>query len=104
MNGTSTSPRRPVSERPVVALVVDVAAVLAFAAAGRRSHQEGLTPSGLLGTAWPFLTGLVLGWAACRAWRRPVAVLACGVPVWGCTVAVGMVLRQVTGAGTAASF
>ena len=39
-----------------------------------------------------------------RAWRRPAAVRGVGVPVWLCTVALGMVLRALTGAGTATSF
>ncbi|MBV9720602.1 MAG: DUF3054 domain-containing protein [Mycobacterium sp.] len=85
-------------------LCVDVACVLAFCAAGRRSHDEGLTVAGIATTAWPFLSGTALGWLASRAWRRPTAVLPTGVMVWLCTVAVGMLLRKVTSAGVAGSF
>ncbi|HEY2503687.1 MAG TPA: DUF3054 domain-containing protein [Mycobacterium sp.] len=85
-------------------IVTDVIGVLAFCAVGRRSHDEGLSVTGIATTAWPFLTGTVIGWLASRAWRRPMAVLPTGVVVWLCTVAVGMLLRKVTSAGVAASF
>ncbi len=85
-------------------LAVDVIAVLVFCAAGRRSHDEGLSIPGVATTAWPFLTGTQLGWLASRAWRRPTAVVPTGVVVWAFTVVVGMVLRKATSAGVAASF
>ena len=90
--------------RAVRALAADLLAVLVFAAIGRRSHAEGLTAVGVAVTAWPFATGTLIGWAACRGWRAPTSVLTTGVPVWLATVAVGMLLRRVTGEGTAASF
>ncbi|OBG51718.1 MULTISPECIES: DUF3054 domain-containing protein [unclassified Mycobacterium] len=89
--------------RPVW-LVVDVACVLVFCAAGRRSHDEGLDIAGVATTAWPFLTGTAVGWLASRAWRRPTALMPTGVVVWLCTVVVGMVLRKLSSAGVAASF
>jgi Protein of unknown function (DUF3054) len=85
-------------------LVADVIGVLVFCAVGRRSHDEGLSVSGVATTAWPFLTGTVVGWLASRAWRRPTALVPTGVTVWLCTVAVGMVLRKASSAGVAASF
>ncbi|HWS93327.1 MAG TPA: DUF3054 domain-containing protein [Mycobacterium sp.] len=85
-------------------LGMDVIGVLLFCAVGRRSHDEGLSISGVATTAWPFLTGTVVGWLASRAWRQPTAVAPTGVVVWLCTVAVGMVLRKATSAGVAASF
>lgn len=85
-------------------LVTDVIGVLAFCAVGRRSHDEGLSVTGIATTAWPFLTGTVIGWLASRAWQRPTAVVPTGVVVWLCTVAVGMVLRKASSAGVAASF
>lgn len=90
--------------RRLAYLVVDVIGVLVFCAVGRRSHDEGITVSGVATTAWPFLTGTVLGWVASRGWRRPTAVVPTGVVVWLCTVVVGMVLRKATSAGVAASF
>ncbi|MDD4866851.1 MAG: DUF3054 domain-containing protein [Mycobacterium sp.] len=90
--------------RRLAYLVVDVVAVLVFCAAGRRSHDEGINIGGVATTAWPFLTGTVLGWLVARGWRRPTAVVPTGVVVWLCTVTVGMVLRKATAAGVAASF
>jgi len=85
-------------------LSVDVIAVLVFCAVGRRSHDEGLSITGLAATAWPFLAGTVIGWLVSRAWQRPTAVVPTGVVVWLCTVAVGTLLRKVSSAGVAASF
>jgi len=85
-------------------IVTDLIGVLAFCAVGRRSHDEGLSITGLATTAWPFLTGTVIGWLASRAWQRPTAVFPTGVVVWLCTVAVGMLLRKASSAGVAASF
>jgi len=39
-----------------------------------------------------------------RSWRRPMALLPTGVGVWLCTVALGMLLRVVSGQGTAFAF
>lgn len=85
-------------------LAVDVVGVLVFCAVGRRSHDEGLDVSGIAVTAWPFLTGTVVGWLVSRGWRRPTAVAPTGVVVWLCTVVIGMLLRKATSAGVAASF
>lgn len=85
-------------------LAVDVVGVLVFCAAGRRSHDEGLNVTGIAVTAWPFLTGTVVGWLVSRGWRRPTAVAPTGVVVWLCTVVIGMLLRKATSAGVAASF
>ncbi|OBH45741.1 DUF3054 domain-containing protein [Mycobacterium mantenii] len=83
---------------------VDVLGVLVFCAVGRRSHDEGLNVTGVAVTAWPFLTGTVVGWLASRGWRQPTAVRPTGVVVWLSTVVVGMLLRKATSAGVAASF
>jgi Protein of unknown function (DUF3054) len=88
----------------LVWLGVDVLGVLVFCALGRRSHDEGLSVTGVATTAWPFLTGTVIGWLASRGWRRPTALVPTGVVVWLCTVAIGMVLRKASSAGVAASF
>lgn len=90
--------------RPVPAVVLDVAAVLAFVLAGRRTHAEELDLVGVAGTAWPFLLALAAGWFVARASRAPSAVLRTGVPVWLVTVTLGMVLRRLVGDGTASAF
>ena len=46
----------------LVPLLLDAAFVLLFATVGRRSHAEGVTVSGVLHTAWPFLVGTAAGW------------------------------------------
>jgi hypothetical protein len=78
--------------------------VLVFVAIGRASHAHGETASGLIGTSWPFVVGLVVGWAVVAAWRRPWPIIPTGVAAWLATVAVGMVLRVVAGQGTAVAF
>jgi len=85
-------------------LGVDMVGVLVFCAVGRRSHAEGITIAGVATTAWPFLTGTVVGWLASRGWQRPTAVVPTGLVVWLCTVVIGMLLRKVSWAGVAASF
>jgi hypothetical protein len=91
--------------RPAVALLLDVALVLVFAAVGRASHDESSPVLGVLSTAWPFLVGTGLGWLVVRVVRRswPLDV-APGVTVWFATVLVGILLRHAVGSGTAVSF
>lgn len=88
----------------VGAAVLDALFVVAFAIAGRSSHAEGLDLAGVWGTAWPFLVGAAIGWAASFAWRRPLAVWPAGVAAWAGALIVGMLLRALTGAGIAAPF
>ena len=90
--------------RALSALLTDLGCVIGFAALGRRNHDEALTVGGVFETAWPFLLGAVVGWLLCRGWRRPDAVVPTGLTVWAATVIVGMLLRQATSQGTAASF
>lgn len=85
-------------------LLLDLLLVVAFAAIGRRSHAETGALVGVLSTAWPFLVGSLVGWGVALAARLVPTTVRGGVPVWLCTVAVGMLLRVVTGAGTAFSF
>ncbi|WP_022894721.1 DUF3054 domain-containing protein [Agromyces subbeticus] len=86
------------------AAVIDAVLVIAFVLIGRRSHAEGLDVVGIAGTAWPFLVALAAGWLAAMAWRRPFAVWPTGVVVWAVTVTGGMLLRLVSGQGTAVAF
>ncbi|OBY31184.1 DUF3054 domain-containing protein [Mycolicibacter kumamotonensis] len=85
-------------------LGIDLVAVVLFCALGRRSHDEGVDLGGLAATAWPFLSGTVLGWVVSRGWRRPTALVPTGLIVWISTVLVGMILRQATSAGVAWTF
>ncbi|WP_306232437.1 DUF3054 domain-containing protein [Agrococcus beijingensis] len=89
------------------AIAVDAVAVIAFAAIGRATHDGDVLGSwglGLATTAWPFLVALAIGWLACRGWRAPLAPLRTGVSIWLVTVVGGMLLRVLSGQGTAAPF
>jgi peptidoglycan/LPS O-acetylase OafA/YrhL len=82
----------------------DVAAILIFCALGRRSHDEGVSVSGLASTSGPFLAGTLFGWLLSRGWRRPAALAPTGVIVWVSTVVVGMLLRKASSASVAGGF
>ena len=87
-----------------LAVVLDVCCVLVFVIIGRASHGEGL--AGIASTAWPFLAGLAGGWLATagRAWRQPFRLWPAGVGAWLGAVILGMLLRVVSGQGTAPAF
>jgi len=87
-----------------VAVLIDVCCVLVFVVIGRASHTRGEALGGIASTAWPFLCGLAAGWAASRAWRRPLTIRPAGIVIWLCTVTLGMILRVVSGQGTAIAF
>ncbi|OUM40226.1 DUF3054 domain-containing protein [Arthrobacter sedimenti] len=84
--------------------VADVVLILAFAASGRRTHEHGVTVSGVLETAWPFLAAYALSVLAVRAWRSPAALRPTGVVLWLGTVIGGLTLRALAGGGVALSF
>ena len=92
---------------PLIALMIDVALVLVFAGAGRGSHGEDVL-AGLVGTAWPFLLGLGVGWAVARLVGRgsfdPGAPVPTGALIWAGTLVVGMLTRALVGQGVAVSF
>ena len=90
--------------RFAAACLADLCCVLIFVVIGRANHHAGGSVAGLAGTAWPFLTGAVAGMVITRAWRRPTALVPTGVGVWLGTVAIGMLLRVVSGQGTAFAF
>ncbi|MFN8122168.1 MAG: DUF3054 domain-containing protein [Thermoleophilia bacterium] len=86
----------------VRAAALDLVAVAAFAALGRRSHGEAL--AGTILVAAPFAMGAALGWLAVRAWRDPLAIRT-GVAVWLGAAVAGLALRgAVFGRGLAPSF
>lgn len=87
----------------VLALLLDVVLVVAFAATGRASHDSDVL-AGLLQTSWPFLTGLLVAWAVVRGWRSPTAIVPTGLVIWVVTVVGGMLLRAASGQGTALPF
>jgi hypothetical protein len=88
----------PNSRIAALAFAADVTAVIVFAAVGRLSHGESGDLFALLGTAAPFLIGLVATWAtpAVRAaptgWRAGIAVLL-GSAVLGLLLRAGFTGR-----------
>lgn len=92
---------------PAAALAIDAVLVVGFAAIGRATHESGMLGDGgvgLLTTAWPFLVALGAGWLVSAAWRAPRAPWRTGLPVWAVTVVGGMLLRALSGQGTAVPF
>ena len=87
-----------------IAIVFDVCCVLIFVIIGRANHTKGEALVGIASTSWPFLCGLAAGWLGSRGWRRPLALRPVGLAAWLGTVALGMVLRVVSGQGTALPF
>jgi Protein of unknown function (DUF3054) len=87
-----------------LAVILDCCCVLVFVIIGRASHTRGEGLAGIASTAWPFLAGLAGGWLAARAWRQPFRLRPAGVGAWLGAVALGMVLRVVSGQGTALAF
>jgi hypothetical protein len=90
------------------ALVLDVILVIVFAAVGRSSHDEALDLVGLAGTAWPFLGGLTIGWFL-TAWLYrdkfdAYAAVPTGLILWASALIGGMLLRALSGQGTATAF
>jgi FtsH-binding integral membrane protein len=92
-----------VDRRAPFAALLDAGFIALFVAIGRRNHDEEATVTGYLGTLWPFLVALLLGWTALRAWRTPTTVRT-GVTLWPIVVVVGMLLRRLAGDGTALAF
>ena len=88
----------------LIAFVIDVALVTLFVIIGRRSHGEADNVGGIVDTLWPFLLALVVGWLVTWAWRRPLAIVWAGIPVWLMTVALGMLIRTSAGQGVQPTF
>ncbi|MGG5174219.1 DUF3054 domain-containing protein [Pseudarthrobacter sp. J1763] len=88
----------------IYAGIADAVLILLFAALGRSAHEHSETFFGIVATAWPFLLGAVLAWVVLGIWKKPLRIWSNGVFLVVITVAVGMVLRVLTGAGTAVAF
>jgi hypothetical protein len=87
-----------------VAFALDGIAVLVFVTIGRSVHQHGLGIGGIASTLWPFAVGLGCGWIVLLVTRRDPRHLLGGVEITIVTVTVGMILRVVSGQGTALAF
>lgn len=104
IRSTSGNSEFTLLRRLIVPLGVDLAAIVAFIAIGRRNHDEDVSFTGFVTTVAPFVLALVVSWLIGRVWRNPTT-LRSGVIVWIGTVSVGMVLRRfVFDDGTATAF
>lgn len=90
--------------RAVPAGLADIAVVVVFVIAGRRTHQQSGELGATLAALWPFLAALGLGWILTRAWQAPTH-LGRGLVIWAVTLAGGMLGRAfVMDQGTATAF
>jgi uncharacterized membrane protein (GlpM family) len=82
------------NRRAALAFGADVLALALFVVIGRRNHHEtGNAVIGAVRIIAPFLIALVIGWLVVRADRAPIAIRT-GVPIWVCTVVIGLALRR----------
>ena len=86
------------------AFIIDLLLVLLFVAIGRNTHEDGFSLSGMTSTTWPFAVGLVAGWLVIVLTHRDATTKSSGtiIAIW--TVTMGMILRVISGQGTALSF
>ena len=98
--------RHPTDRRlSLLAMALDVVAIVLFAALGRRSHDEDSGVLDVLETAAPFLIALAVGWLVVLVARLAPTSIVAGFVVWAVTVVGGLVLRRtVWDRGTQPSF
>jgi Protein of unknown function (DUF3054) len=89
---------------PRVAVALDLVAVLVFVGIGRAAHAHGVSVGGMASTAWPFVTGLAVGWLVLAFRRCAAGLISSGALVCLLTVVVGMTLRVLADQGTAVAF
>lgn len=89
------------NSKALQALAFDVVCVLTLVVIGTRNHDTDTGLSGILFVAAPFLIALLGAHLVLNVLGKTKLVAA----VWGCTVVVGMVLRNVVfNRGTALAF
>lgn len=94
----------PTTSLQRIALAVDLVLVLVFAVIGRLSHHEGLSSDGIAHTAWPFVVGVVVGTLLIAGAKRPPLSRDAGGLSWASALVLGMLLRHLSGQGTAVPF
>lgn len=87
-----------------VRVLADALAILIFVVIGRNTHDHGLSVTGIATTAWPFIVGLLVAWSVMTIRHRSGASFRDGVVIAVLTVALGMILRVLSGQGTAFAF
>jgi len=86
------------------AFIADLVFVLLFVTIGRNAHKDGISLSGIASTAWPFAVGLLSGWLFLVLTHRTAAARSSGIIIVLWTVTLGMILRVISGQGTAFTF
>ena len=84
--------------------IVDLTLCFVFAAAGRLSHSESLAFGQLFATWWPFAIAAAFGWVTCYALSVRIASIGGGIVTTVLCLALGMLLRWLSGQGIAAGF
>jgi hypothetical protein len=86
-------------------LLADLLCVLVFASAGKTSHEAGESDWVVLAIVWPFAVAVVVTHVGLlRAGRPTRRVWPEGVLVLSVTYVLGMLLRALSGRGTATGF
>lgn len=87
-------------------LLIDLVLVIVFCVIGRLSHAEGIFGDlpGLLGTIWPFVAALLIAHVVLMLSRVRRERMLPGLAIWAVTVVLGLLLRAVSGQGTALPF
>ena len=88
----------------IKAFIIDFLLVLLFVAIGRNTHKDGFSLSGMTSTTWPFAVGLVAGWLVIVLTHRNATAKSSGIIIAFSVVTLGMILRVISGQGTALSF
>ncbi len=89
----------------VLAVVADLVCVLAFAVAGKGSHEPGAAATVVLAIVWPFALAALVAHSVLVGVGRPTGRMwPDGVVVLAVTYVLGMVLRVASGRGIAPAF
>ncbi len=84
--------------------IYDFVVIIIFVVIGRHAHRHGETIAGIASTTWPFLLGYI--GAALTVSRARVNLISMigGSIITVVTVVLGMILRLLSGQGTAPAF
>ena len=86
------------------AFAIDLICILIFVMIGRHTHKDGNSLGGIFTTMWPFTVGVLFGWLFV-GWRdRTSTTKSSGLLIVLFTVVIGMILRVISGQGTALAF
>lgn len=88
----------------IIRIIIDIALIVAFAVAGRASHQESLDLDGITRTAAPFVGAALLFWIFSILTNRAMPKLKEGVAIWATVLVMGMLFRIMVGDGVQIAF